>query len=71
MVGVHDDTDLADLCDALIYVLAEGVPQEQLKKLRDSVQIASWRVQPPDRSSWGLSPEQVEAQQRLMRTAGG
>ncbi len=71
MIGVDDDTALADACDALIYVLAEGAPHEQLKKLRDSVQIASWQVQAPDRATWGLTPEQVEAQERLMRTAGG
>lgn len=70
MCCVDDDTDLADLCDAVIYVLAEGVPQDQLRKLRDSVQIASWRVQPPDRSTWGLSPEQQAQAARLMGQAG-
>jgi hypothetical protein len=71
MCGVRDDTPLDELCDSLIYVLAEGAPGEQLKKLRDQVQIASWKVQPPDRSTWGLSPEQRAAQERLMRAASG
>lgn len=71
MCGVDDDTPLSELCDALVYVLAEGAPNDQLQTLRRNIDIASWRVQPPDRATWGLAPGQREAQERLMRTAGG
>lgn len=71
MCGVVDDSPLDEVCDALIFVLAEGAPSEQLKSLRHNIDIASWRVAPPDRSTWGLAPGQREAQERLMRTAGG
>ena len=68
--GVRDDTDLPDLCDAIVYVLAEGVPGEQLDKLRRSIDRAAWRVKPPDRSSWGLLPGQAEQMNRLAKGGG-
>lgn len=66
-----DDTELDVLCDALIFVLADGVPGEQLSKLRKNVDRASWQIRPPDRESWGLAPEQQAAMGRLARSAGG
>ncbi len=57
------------LCDALVTLTVDGVPD--LRKWRDQVDIASWKVKPPDRSSWGLRPDQVAQQQRLIKQAGG
>lgn len=68
---MDDDTELDALCDALIFVLSEGVPGEQLAKLRKNVDRASWAIRPPDRSTWGLAPHQIAEQERLVRSAGG
>lgn len=54
------------MCDALIYVLAEGAPHEQLAKLRKQIEVAGWKVKPPDRESWGRTPDQQAAAKRLM-----
>lgn len=66
-----DDTALHDLCDAVFLVLADGVPGEQLSKLRRNVDIASWKVRPPDRETWGATSRQQEQMARLARSAGG
>lgn len=63
-----DGTGLDELCDALIFVLSEGVPGEQLSTLRKNVDRASWRIRPPDRETWGLSAAQ---QAEMRRLAGG
>jgi hypothetical protein len=68
---VDDDTELDVLCDAMIFVLSDGVPQEQLSKLRKNVDRASWQIRPPDRETWGQRPDQIAAQERLVRSAGG
>ncbi len=68
---MDDDTELDVLCDALIFVLSDGVPGEQLSKLRKNVDRASWAIRPPDRSTWGLSPEQQADMKRLATGAGG
>lgn len=63
--GIGDDTDLADACDVLTVLLSDGVPGEALTKLRRSVDRAAWKIRPPDRSTWGLTPEQQAAAARL------
>lgn len=68
LAGLGDDTPLADLLDALVCLVNDGVPD--LRKWRDQVDIATWRVKPPDRSSWGLRPDQIVAQQALTGQAG-
>ncbi len=68
---MDDDTELDVLCDALIFVLSDGVPGEQLSKLRKNVDRASWQIRPPDRSTWGQLPHQQEQMARLARQAGG
>lgn len=55
----------------MIFVLADGVPAEQLTKLRRNVDIATWKIKPPDRETWGARPDQVEQMERLARSAGG
>lgn len=67
--GVTDDTDLPVLCDAIVTVLSEGAPGEQLEKLRRQIDRAAWRVKPPDRQTWGLLPGQAEQAARLAGTS--
>ncbi len=67
LAGIGDDTPLDVLCDAAMVLMVDGAPD--LRKWRDQVDIASWRIKPPDRASWGLRPDQVAAQQQLMGQA--
>ncbi len=69
LAGLGDDTPLDVLCAALVTLTVDGVPD--LRKWRDQVDIASWRVKPPDRASWGLRPDQIAQQQALIKQAGG
>lgn len=71
LAGVDGDTELDEMCDVLTVVLVDGVPGEQLGRWRDQLDQAAWKIKPPDRSSWGLRPDQIAAQRRLMDNAGG
>ncbi len=68
LAGIGDDTPLDVVCDAVMVLMVDGVPD--LRKWRDQVDIASWKVKPPDRASWGLRPDQAAAAQKLMGQAG-
>lgn len=64
MAGVDADTPLRDALDCLQVVIME-VPVDELKKWRREFDSALWKIRPPDRSTWGLAPEQQAATARL------
>jgi hypothetical protein len=64
LAGLDADAPLHELLDALVALCNDGVPD--LRKWRDQVDVASWRIKPPDRSAWGLRADQIQAQQQLM-----
>ncbi len=65
LAGVDGGTPVGELCDVLTVLLSDGVPADALTKLRRSVDRAAWKIKPPDRSGWGLRPDQVEGMRRL------
>lgn len=64
MAGVDRSTPIATACD-VIQVVIMDVPSDELKKWRRNFDAALWRIRPPDRSTWGLSPEQQAQTARL------
>ena len=70
MAGVDVQTPVTTALDVLTVVLME-VPVDDLRKWRQELDRALWRVRPPDRGTWGLLPEHVAAQERLIRSSPG
>lgn len=66
MAGVSDRTPLATALDVLTVLVME-VPTDELRKWRRELDAALWKVRPPDRSTWGLLPDQVASTERLIR----
>jgi hypothetical protein len=71
LAGVTDDAPLDELCDVLTVLQVEGVPGEELKRWRGHLDRATWKIRPPDREQWGLSPEEQASMARLAASAGG
>lgn len=69
--GVGPDTPLGELCDVLTVLMVDGVPGDQLRKWRGHVDRAAWALRPPDRETWGLTPEHQAQMARLTQGAGG
>jgi hypothetical protein len=65
--GVTADTPLDEVLDAVMALEVEGVPGEQIGKWRKATDRAVWRIRPPDRDSWGESPEQQAKMARLAK----
>jgi hypothetical protein len=70
MAGIDDRIPIATALDVLQVVIME-VPTDDLRKWRRELDRALWRVRPPDRDTWGLLPEHVAAQERLIRSSPG
>jgi hypothetical protein len=68
IAGVDGNTAIATTLDVLQVVVME-VPTDDLRKWRRELDRALWRVRPPDRDTWGLLPEHVAAQERLIRSS--
>lgn len=74
MAGLRGDTPLRLACDIILALEVDGVPGEQLKKWRSSMdrQLMTRSPKPgpsgPDRATWGLQPTQSAAMGKL--TAG-
>lgn len=69
--GVGGDTPIAEVLDAVMALEVEGVPGEQIGKWRKATDRVSWKIRPPDRDSWGTTPEQQAQMARLAKNAGG
>jgi len=63
--GIRDDTALSAACDVWTVLQVEGVPGEDIGKWRRRFDPIVWQIKPPDRSSWGLRPDQLQATSRL------
>lgn len=70
MAGVDDRTPISAALD-VVQVIVMEIPGDELKKWRRELDRALWRVRPPDRETWGLLPEHVAAQERLIRHSPG
>lgn len=55
----------AGFLDALYAILLENPGDEQLRKVHDQIVIKMGMVK-PDRESWGLHPDQIAMQNRLV-----
>lgn len=65
MAGIGADSPLSAAVDVLQVLILE-IPREALDKWRRELDIAVWKVRPPDRSTWGLRPDQQAATERLI-----
>lgn len=57
----------AGFLDALYAILLESPGDEQLRKVHDQIVIKMGMVK-PDRATWGLLPDQIAMQNRLVGT---
>jgi hypothetical protein len=55
----------AGYLDAVYAILLEGPGDEQLRKVHDQIVIKMGMVK-PDRETWGLHPDQIAMQNRLV-----
>lgn len=55
----------AGYLDALYAILLEGPGDEQLRKVHDQIVIKMGMIK-PDRETWGLHPDQIAMQNRLV-----
>lgn len=78
MAGIRGDTPLRLACDILLALEVDGIPGDQMKQWRQSldqqlmtVTAARTAAKGPDRSMWGTTPEQMAAMGRLIGPSRG
>lgn len=65
MAGITSTSPIKNAVD-VIQVLVMDVPTDDLKKWRNELDAALWKIRPPDRATWGLRPDQQQETQRLI-----
>jgi hypothetical protein len=66
LAGVDGSTPIGTVLDVLLTIVV-AVPRDELEKWRRRLNPLLWKIRPPDRETWGMTPEQ---QAQMAKAAG-
>jgi hypothetical protein len=68
LAGITDRTPIGTVVDVLLTIVID-VPRDALEQWRRKLNPVLWKIRPPDRETWGMSPEQQAAMAKLAGTS--
>jgi hypothetical protein len=68
LAGITDRTPIGTVVDVLLTIVID-VPRDGLEQWRRKLNPVLWKIRPPDRETWGMSPEQQAQMAKLAGTS--